>query len=990
MKYAGMAVSSSDRGLDPVEELPPGVERVLERIAYARLDRGVGRMADDDVVAHVAVLRVGHLVDVPELHRLAGEAVVRLEPARHRPEGARDLALRRQVDRGRRLDEGALLGRQLEPVDQRAGRGKRAAVDHLRSREAERLAEADEELRVGLVAAREPPRLLLVDALGELDPLLRERTVGVHRAHGAGELAHLEEELDGEEPELLAAQLAVGDREPERVAAEGPAGLDARDEIPDEGLGGQNLAHRSLLTTPVRAGELRRLRGNADDRPSIVRENGFLKERHAGFSPGARSRRLPRGSLRVARRAPRGARAALRPARDPRRPRRPDAAREGGPVRRGLDAVGMARARRRTRRLADAADRARRGARGARPRGSGALLADRGARAHADRLRVARARRRRRPAPARGRRALVPGLLGAGLGERPRVAALPRRARRRPPHGLELGDPRPEGLDEPSPVLRPLCAAHADGAGRIAAPGHHRVLRRHGDAGDQRPAARDDQRRARVRRGVLRRRRGPGRPDARRAGRRLGRRDEHPPLRALLVLLAAHRVPLPAAAATRRRRAAGRPSCRGGGQHLPRAPRAPGPLARDAAPARGDRHARRGDVDRQADGGDRGADDLRRRPPAPGRDRRARRQRGRGAGAQRVPLLPRRDGLRRHRGGAAQHHRPPAPRARGRLVIGAEERASMRETVRRAIADALETGADVDAVLARLGWLEMLGDEPGDAIEVVFGALGAANATATALDDVLLSALGMEPRADLAALLPRFAAWDPPGRIDADELSAQGLATARAVASAGETMVVCGPASAPRLVAIPSAVSELRAVHGIDPTAGLRSVRIGCSAADARRLDPAAWRSAVALGRRALAHQVAGASRAMLDLACAHARERVQFGRPIASFQAVRHRLADALVAVEALEAALGAAREEPSPETAALAKAVAGRTARSVATHCQQVLAGIGFTAQHPFHRFLKRTLALEGIFGSADEIVLDVGRQLLAARRVPTLIEL
>jgi len=116
----------------------------------------------------------------------------------------------------------------------------------------------------------------------------------------------------------------------------------------------------------------------------------------------------------------------------------------------------------------------------------------------------------------------------------------------------------------------------------------------------------------------------------------------------------------------------------------------------------------------------------------------------------------------------------------------------------------------------------------------------------------------------------------------------------------------------------------------------------------------------------------------------------VQFGRPIARFQAVRHRLADALVALEALEASLSAAREEPNPDTAALAKAVAGRTARSVSAHCQQVLAGIGFTTEHPFHRFLKRTLALEGLFGSADEIVLDLGRRLLAARSVPTLIEL
>jgi alkylation response protein AidB-like acyl-CoA dehydrogenase len=128
----------------------------------------------------------------------------------------------------------------------------------------------------------------------------------------------------------------------------------------------------------------------------------------------------------------------------------------------------------------------------------------------------------------------------------------------------------------------------------------------------------------------------------------------------------------------------------------------------------------------------------------------------------------------------------------------------------------------------------------------------------------------------------------------------------------------------------------------------------------------------------------------MLDLARTHAMERVQFGRPVAKFQAVRHRLADALVAIESLEATLTAAWDEPGPMTAALAKATAGRTARTVAAHCQQVLAGIGFTTDHPFHRYLKRTMALEGLFGSTDAIVVDLGRQLLIERTVPTLIEL
>ncbi|HVH18686.1 MAG TPA: acyl-CoA dehydrogenase family protein [Myxococcota bacterium] len=324
-------------------------------------------------------------------------------------------------------------------------------------------------------------------------------------------------------------------------------------------------------------------------------------------------------------------------------------------------------------------------------------------------------------------------------------------------------------------------------------------------------------------------------------------------------------------------------------------------------------------------------------------------------------------------------------------MIDADVRASMEETVRAAIADALagDGRPDVDAVLSGLGWLEMLADEPDDAIAIVFAELGAANATATALDDVLASALGQEPRADRAVLLPIFGAWEPPGRIDGSNLRAEGLATARAD-GAKELWVVGGTAAKPWLVNVSTADAEVRAVHGIDPDAGWCAVSMRGSAAQIADLDPAGWQRAVALGRRALAHQIAGASRAMLDLARTHALERVQFGRPIARFQAVRHKLADALVAVESLAAALDAAREEPNSDTAALAKAVAGRTAQAVAKHCQQVLAGIGFTTEHAFHRYLKRTLALEGLLGSADAIVLDVGRRLLAERRVPRLIEL
>ena len=322
-------------------------------------------------------------------------------------------------------------------------------------------------------------------------------------------------------------------------------------------------------------------------------------------------------------------------------------------------------------------------------------------------------------------------------------------------------------------------------------------------------------------------------------------------------------------------------------------------------------------------------------------------------------------------------------------MIEAEERASMEETVRSALAGAVATsGADADAVLQSLGWLEMLAEHPDDAIAIVCSALGATNAAA-ALDDVLSLALGREPRADSAVALPCYAGWSPPARVVDGLVQVNGLTTARAP-RVREVWVVCGAATRTGLILLPIEEAQLDRVRGADPSYGLHTIRARRAASEIVTLDPASWSTAVALGRRAIGHQIAGACRAMLELARRHALERSQFGRPIARFQAVRHRLAEALVAVEALESALQAARDESGSATAALAKAVAGCTARTVARHCQQVLAGIGFTTEHAFHRYLKRTLALEGLFGSADAIALDQGRQLLASRRVPTLIDL
>ena len=349
-----------------------------------------------------------------------------------------------------------------------------------------------------------------------------------------------------------------------------------------------------------------------------------------------------------------------------------------------------------------------------------------------------------------------------------------------------------------------------------------------------------------------------------------------------------------------------------------------------------------------------------------------RRQRRRRDVAQRVPLLARRDDLRRHRRGAAQHHRPPAarPRAattdgRGRARAARDDGPATQSRPRRA------TPAAVDAVLAELGWLEMLDAEPRDAID---DRVQRARRDERAVDGARrrgrLARSASTGAADLAVLLPPFASWGPPGALDRAGSLRAGLATARAATA---TRVARRRSRRRRSCTVTVAMTDVDGtpVRGIDPDAGLHTVHVDRRRPPVASIDPDAWDTAVALAQRA--RRAPDRRRRAARCSTSRARTRssgCSSAGPIARFQAVRHRLADALVAVEALEATLAAAeRRAGLRTTAALAKATAGRTARTVAAHCQQVLAGIGFTTDHPFHRFLKRTMLLDGLFGSADD---------------------
>jgi alkylation response protein AidB-like acyl-CoA dehydrogenase len=128
----------------------------------------------------------------------------------------------------------------------------------------------------------------------------------------------------------------------------------------------------------------------------------------------------------------------------------------------------------------------------------------------------------------------------------------------------------------------------------------------------------------------------------------------------------------------------------------------------------------------------------------------------------------------------------------------------------------------------------------------------------------------------------------------------------------------------------------------------------------------------LALAAIALMADATGVAQRVVETAAEYANERMQFGRPIGSFQAVKHHCANMLIAVECSKAATAAgidALDNPSEglrSAAAVAKSYAGPACSEVAALGIQVHGGIGFTWEHDSHLFLKRAKFDEAWFGS------------------------
>ena len=194
--------------------------------------------------------------------------------------------------------------------------------------------------------------------------------------------------------------------------------------------------------------------------------------------------------------------------------------------------------------------------------------------------------------------------------------------------------------------------------------------------------------------------------------------------------------------------------------------------------------------------------------------------------------------------------------------------------------------------------------------------------------------------------------------------------------SAGLLLVAAVAPDGPALFAVTSADGVTRTrLTVLDPTR--RLARIALAGTPARRVTAPAGhlREALDMGVISAAAEQVGGAQACLDITVAYARTRVQFGRPIGSFQAVKHRCADMLLALEAARSALqhatalAADRDGTDPTDLSVAAAVCGSWCGEAFTHIAketiQLHGGIGYTWEHDAHLYLKRAKSTELLFG-------------------------
>ena len=257
--------------------------------------------------------------------------------------------------------------------------------------------------------------------------------------------------------------------------------------------------------------------------------------------------------------------------------------------------------------------------------------------------------------------------------------------------------------------------------------------------------------------------------------------------------------------------------------------------------------------------------------------------------------------------------------------------------------------------------------------------------------DALLGALVEGERTAAFAVPDRAGAFDPSSvTVTADGTSLTGT-VGRVVDGYGadELIVAATGPDGLGLYAVDAAAVERTALVTMDLTRPQATVVLTGTPARLLAGPDAAERvisHALQVGSALLAVEQVGAAQHLLDLSVDYAKTRLQFGRPIGSFQAVKHKLADMLVDLEHARSvayhavwALSDGSDDPVLASS-IAQAVCSAALSRIAADTIQVHGGIGFTWEHQAHLYFKRAATDAALLGNAEahrsrvaELILD-----------------
>ena len=175
----------------------------------------------------------------------------------------------------------------------------------------------------------------------------------------------------------------------------------------------------------------------------------------------------------------------------------------------------------------------------------------------------------------------------------------------------------------------------------------------------------------------------------------------------------------------------------------------------------------------------------------------------------------------------------------------------------------------------------------------------------------------------------------------------------------------------PAVAVVPADALSPMPIDSLDRTRRVFSLEIADSYPDAAAIDAGALDGWARSATVALAAELVGTSRWLVESSVAYAKERVQFGKPIGSFQGLQYKLVEMSLDHERAAAAVYYAAmvvdaDDPDVQRAThVAKASAGVAARRAAQDGMQVHGGIGYTWEHDLHLYLKRAMAGDDLFG-------------------------